>query len=401
VPAVKTGKIAANPGRRARRAKMKYWKTLCGAGLLLVLTSNVWSISGWTEIRGVYDDLCYLRQAHLFQRFGIDGLNTDLSRDDDQYFAEKLRRVGFPTWREPKTYPCHTPMPETNKRVLQYPPGTGFALALFPAGFQLIPLYVLASVVAFVVALAALRRASSMFALLLVAAFGDTAIYLMINPTKASYSMAPTMMICALAGFLTAKLFGSTAQQRLLLTILIGFLLGVAVNFRLPNLFLSSGYFLFFFGSFLLSRNRETLVQGLFFGAAFLVGMAPTLLANAINAGSAFSTTYGDVDVKPPELSSDVIWSYLADMQLVLLVLAGAWTVLMLRLNPEGGARRVAVVAAGNLMVNVAFFMSHPVFTPYYTIPISMLSLWSLLFASLKQPAVAVENEPIAQAATA
>jgi hypothetical protein len=72
-----------------------------------------------------------------------------------------------------------------------------------------------------------------------------------------------------------------------------------------------------------------------------------------------------------------------------------------LRLNPEGGARRVAVVAAGNLMVNVAFFMSHPVFTPYYTIPISMLSLWSLLFASLKQPAVAVENEPIAQAATA
>jgi hypothetical protein len=69
-------------------------------------------------------------------------------------------------------------------------------------------------------------------------------------------------------------------------------------------------------------------------------------------------------------------------------------------LNPEGGARRVAVVAAGNLMVNVAFFMSHPVFTPYYTIPISMLSLWSLLFASLKQPA-AVQNKSMAQVATA
>ena len=32
----------------------------------------------------------------------------------------------------------------------------------------------------------------------------------MINPTKASYSVAPTMMVCALAGYLTAKLFADT-----------------------------------------------------------------------------------------------------------------------------------------------------------------------------------------------
>jgi hypothetical protein len=49
----------------------------------------------------------------------------------------------------------------------------------------------------------------------------------------------------------------------------------------------------------------------------------------------------------------------------------------------------VALVTAGNLAVNLAFFMSHPVFTPYYTIPIAMLSLWSLLFAALMQPAEA------------
>ena len=36
------------------------------------------------------------------------------------------------------------------------------------------------------------------------------ALYLMINPTKASYSVAPTMMVCALAGFLTAKLFADS-----------------------------------------------------------------------------------------------------------------------------------------------------------------------------------------------
>ncbi len=36
-----------------------------------------------------------------------------------------------------------------------------------------------------------------------------------------------------------------------------------------------------------------------------------------------------------------------------------------------------------NLALNVIFFMTHPIFTPYYVIPIDMLSLWTLLFATL------------------
>ena len=61
-----------------------------------MLASNVWSMSRWSEARGVYDDICYLRQAHLFQRFGLDGLDTDISRDDDHYLASKLKEIGFP-----------------------------------------------------------------------------------------------------------------------------------------------------------------------------------------------------------------------------------------------------------------------------------------------------------------
>lgn len=138
---------------------------------------------------GGYDDVCYLRQAHLFQRFGLDGLNTDISRDDDRYRASKLKEIGFPTWSDPATAP---------------------------------------------------------------------------------------------------------------------------------------------------------------------------------------------------------IWHYLADMQFVLPVPASAWTALILRLNRGNGITQTAVVAAGNLLVNLAFFMSHPVFTPYYVIPATVLSLWSLLFAGLMQPAEAV-----------
>ncbi|MBR1120407.1 hypothetical protein JQ628_02680 [Bradyrhizobium lablabi] len=364
---------------------MKLLKIICGIGLLAILASNIWSISRWHESRGVYDDVCYLRQAHLFQRFGWRGIDTDITRDDDRYFANKLKEIGYPEWDNPARSPCHTPMPALNKIVIQYPPGTGFMLAAFPAGFQVIPLFMLASLVAFGFAVLALLRASTFPQVVLAAIFGDVAVYLMINPTKASYSMAPTMMVCALAGYLTARFFVTEAvRQRIFLSALIGLLIGLSVSFRLPNVVLASGYGVFFLGAFLIARNRETFLDGLGFSVAFLIGLAPTLAAHAINAGSPFATTYGGIDIAPPELNATVLLSYVADLQFVLLVIAAAWSTLILRFGYRGRAGPAALLVAVNLALNIFFFMTHPVFTPYYTVPVSMLSLWTLLFATLK-----------------
>ena len=85
---------------------MRFLKVLCGIGFLVIFVSNVWSISGWNEIRGGYEDICYLRQAHLFQKFGAGGLDTDISRDGDRYLSEKLKEIGFPSWRDTTTAPC-------------------------------------------------------------------------------------------------------------------------------------------------------------------------------------------------------------------------------------------------------------------------------------------------------
>ena len=247
----------------------------------------------------------------------------------------------------------------------------------------MIPLYVLASVVdrclcAACVDLCALDRLRCCWPL----CSATCAIYLMINPTKASYSVAPTMMVCALAGFLTAKFFAGRPRHRLLLLALMGLLIGLSVNFRLPNLFLAAGYCLYLAGAFLLARSKETFLQGASFGIAFLIGIAPTLIANAINAGSPFSTTYGGVDVAPPELNPAVLLSYLVDVQFTLLAISVAWTAWLWRFD-RGRARQVTVLVALNLAVNLIFFMTHPIFTPYYIIPIDMLSLWTLLFATL------------------
>src|SRR3954447_24657871 len=120
---------------------MKIAKFAFGLICLAILASNIVTMSRWSEARGVYDDICYLRQAHLFQKFGLDGLDTSVVRDDDRYLSGKLKEIGFPDWSDATKAPCHTSMPATSKLVLQYPPGTGFVLALFSSGFQVIPLF--------------------------------------------------------------------------------------------------------------------------------------------------------------------------------------------------------------------------------------------------------------------
>jgi hypothetical protein len=173
-----------------------------------------------------------------------------------------------------------------------------------------------------------------------------------------------------------------------------GILIGLSVNFRLPNLFLTAGYFLVFLGMLLRERKLQPIWLGLSFGAACLAGMVPTLVANTINAGSPLATTYAGVDLAPPTFSFGLLLEYARDMQFALLVLVCAWTGRVLLRARDRGLRWTAWMTVGNLIFNLGFFLSHPIFERYYIIPLEMLSLWSLLYASLLQPAAVVAEYP-------
>lgn len=361
---------------------MKSVKILISILFLAILASNVRLISYWSESRGVYDDICYLRQAHLFQRFGWQGLDTNLAHETDGYLAGKLRSIGYPDWNDATRAPCHTLTADGSKSVMTPPPGTGFVLALFPEGFQVVPLYALANMIIAGFALYGVWRARESVSLALVAMFGLLSIYFMINPTKASYSMAPTMVVCALTGLFTARLFAG--QGRRLPTIaIVGVLLGLSASFRIANVVLAAGYFLFFGLSFLIQRNRESFVSGLALGFAFLVGLLPVLAANLVNSGNPLVSAYGGPDTAAPHLDPAVLHAYLTDMQFQLAVMACAWTALLWRFANQAGARQLALLVAGNLALNLAFFATHPVFTQYYVMPVVMLSFWTLLFATI------------------
>ena len=362
---------------------MRAVKVFFSIVFLAILASNIRLTSHWSESRGVYDDICYLRQAHLFQRFGWQGLDTSLARETDGYLAAKLRSIDFPNWNEPTRAPCHTQTADGSKWVMTPPPGTGFVLALFPEGFQVVPLYMLANAIVAGLALFGLWRAQEKVGLTLAALLGALSIYFMINPTKASYSMAPTMVVCALAGLFTARLFVDEGRRRLLMVAAVGVLLGLSASFRIANVVLSAGYFLFFGLSFLIWRTRETFVSGLVLGLSFLVGLLPVFAANLVNSGNPLVSAYGGQDTAPRSLDPAVLLAYLRDTQFPLIVIACVGTALLWRFAGPGGVRKLALLVAGNLALNLAFFATHPVFTQYYVIPILMLSLWTLLFAAV------------------
>lgn len=361
---------------------MRAVKVFFSIVFLAILASNVRLISQWSESRGVYDDICYLRQAHLFQRFGWHGLDTSLARETDGYLAAKLRSIDYPDWNDRTRAPCHTQTADGSKQVMTPPPGTGFVLALFPEGFQVVALYVVANAIIAGFALYGLWRAREKFALTLAGSFGALAIYFMINPTKASYSMAPTMVVCALVGLLTARLFVDEGRRRLLMVAAVGVLLGLSASFRIANVVLSAGYFLFFGLTFLIWRTRETFAAGLTLGLAFLVGLLPVFAANLVNSGHPLVSAYGGQDTAAPSLDPAVLRAYLRDTQFPLVVIACVGTALLWRFADHSGPRRLSLLVAGNLALNLAFFATHPVFTQYYVIPILMLSLWTLLFAA-------------------
>jgi len=358
---------------------MKVLKPVFALVCLAILVSNVHTMSRWTEARGVYDDICYLRQAHLFQLHGIGGFNTDMTRDEDHFLERTLQAIGFP---EGRLAPCHPPA-KNGRYVLQYPPGTGFLLALFQEGHQVVPLYVAADLIVCGFALLGIFMARSPSEVLAAGLFGALAMYMMINPAKASYSMAPTMVICAASGYLTA-LWLTRGKHEILLLAPVGLLLGLSVNFRLPNLVLVAGYVLYLGFTFLRLRTGATLLRGVVFSAAYVAGLTPTLVANAINAGSPFTTTYGPGDTLTPEFNFEIIGQYLHDLQFGLILLAIGAIAWLLRAG-DAGARQIALLVVGNLLLNLVFFLSHPIFNSYYLVPVIMLSLWSACFAGLMQ----------------
>ena len=187
---------------------------------------------------------------------------------------------------------------------MQYPPGVGAALALFPVEAQVKSLFIATTVFMALIFATAILLVPTIEAVGVATLFGALSIYMMINPTKSSYSMAPTAVLCVLAAFMTVRAFTETQPNKRMVKIaVLGLLLGLTVNMRIPNVLLVAGYLAMFGWIFLKRPQLNTFLQGAAFAIPVLIGFLPTLMANHINAGSPLSTTYSPGDSEAHDFS--------------------------------------------------------------------------------------------------
>jgi len=253
---------AAETLKAVPSSKLRSLKALCSLVCFLLLASNVWSMSHWNEARGVYDDVCYLRSSasvsafrarrfrhrHFQGRRSVRGVQAEGDRFSDlersgngplSHIDAGFRKAGDPVSAG------HRPAAGAISARASGDPALCRGLGSSCSALRWLGIAAARTVPSVVVA----------------GALGFLAIYLMINPSKASYSMAPTMAACALAGYLTARLLIDTPpSRRVVMASLLGLVLGVSVNFRLPNLFLASGYVLFLLAAFLSSRKISAFI---------------------------------------------------------------------------------------------------------------------------------------------
>jgi hypothetical protein len=354
-------------------------KLLGSFGLLCFLVPVLLHLGQFDDLPTTRDDMCYLRQAHLFQRFGFGGIDTDIRLDDDGYFAGLLVAQGA------TGVPCHHTVPRTGKVSMQYPPGTGFALSLFPEGVRIAALLVTGTIMIATLLLNALWRSRGYLEIFAWSTFGCVMIYFMVNPTISSASLGPTMALCALVGVLTPHLFVVSKNARALAAAAsVGLLLGLLVDVRLANVLLATGYFASFLYAIVKRFEAGTLVRLGIFALCFLIGTLPTLIANDINAGSPFATAYTGADASPPRLDLSLIAQnllfYLEGNQGVMLVLAIVGTALFhIASERTLPARCTQILVHTNWICNLGFFLTHPVATPYYLMPFATLTLWVVL----------------------
>jgi hypothetical protein len=249
------------------------------------------------------DPFGYLEMAKEFRQsasfleiptFKIESKQTRLLIDLMQ--ANNLRP---PVWNNLVGPHAYHYFPKAGHVGVQYPPGTGLTLALFPEGkavywLNVVVVSMLTIVGVLTLLLAALRQAWASAALIILALYVGFEILDRLGSLSFSINvvMIPLLLACLLS-FVALWLRNKRQQSSLawLAAFVAGLCLGYAVLVRLPSIFFVPGFLLLLWPS---GGWRSTLkgLPGALCLAIFLGGLIPLFVHQQLTAGAWYVTTY-------------------------------------------------------------------------------------------------------------
>jgi hypothetical protein len=353
------------------------------------------------------DPFGYLRMAQVFREAAARGELPDyrLETPHTRLLIEFMQVRGIPhsAWGEVVAPHAHHYFPVAGHVAVQYPPGTGLLLALFPRGDavhglnRLVICAFMAVVLLTLIVAGRLRAWASAGCVIFALQFG---LRILADMDATSYSINAMLVpiLLSLAFVFLALVARSIAEKPRIswaLAFLGGACFGFAVLVRLPVLFLFPGVLILLLGTSLRTVINPPVIA--FALGVGLCGVLPLFAHQHRVAGMWYLSTYSSLDNTPPSLSAldATIPFYFeggpgSQYNWILLVsvvgLAGiALTRAGSRVADRGRIVWVRIVLSVLVLwgISTAYFLTHRITIPYYQIPATFGAVVALALGGL------------------
>ena len=382
------------PRRRSGRAVCYLWIALLAFSFYVSARSSYRQSLATEEFAYACDSFGYLRMARQIRQavsrrgwpqFKLESTQTRLLID----FMQQ-RNLPVSIWEEVVAPHAHHYFPESGYVGVQYPPGTGLILAMFPQGEAV---YRLNSAVVFtfvVIGIGALlvalwKRAWRSIGLVVLALNLGLMVLARVGALSFSINavLVPILVTCLLT--IVALEFKSAGRSRLGLTCaaIAGLSLGIAMLIRLPALLLLPGLLVLLWPGFR-GLRVGSLPVALLLGVA-ITGVIPVLVNQHQVAGAWYLPTYASVDAAAPTIERlKFNFEFFlggghasVDNWALVYALVGfiGFAMLCSVRNPERSnhpglsLKRLALAAFVLWLVPISYFLTHAVTGPHYMIP--------------------------------
>lgn len=324
------------------------------------------------------------------------------------------QNLPVPRWEEVVAPHAHHYFPESGYVGVQYPPGTGLVLAMFPQGEAV---YGLNRIVVFVfvvvgigaLALAVWKQAWTSIGLVVLAL--NLGLMMLELTGYSTYSinavLVPVLMTCLFTIF--ALWFKTANHDRLALlsALIAGLSLGFATLIRLPSFLLLPGLLVLLWPGFRHLRVK-TLPVAMVLGVV-LIGVIPVLINQHDVAGAWYLSTYASVDAAAPTLERlQNNFSYFlgggkasVDNWALLYAAVGFIGFLLLYLKKKSEQsnrlgltwKRLALSAFLLWFMSVGYFLTHEITAGHYMVPAIFAAVAVLGFGALGIEATTAHGE--------
>lgn len=257
------------------------------------------------------DSFGYLRMAKQFRHAYERGVwpHFELESAQTRLLINFMLQNNVPVtrWDEAIAPHAHHYAPRSGNVVVQYPPGTGLVLSMFPQGeavYRLNRLIVWVFMVAgaLALAIAAWKRVWVSIGLVVLALSLGLMVLARLGALSFSINavLVPILLTCV---FALVALRLKTADREvlaLLCALLAGMSLGLATMIRLPSFLLSAGFLVLLWPGFRNFRIKSLPVA--FALGVTIMGVIPVVVNQHKVAGAWYLTTYSRADAEPPTL---------------------------------------------------------------------------------------------------